>query len=131
SDGNSPIFLPGMGVQHIQSINSFGRLPSSTGGGAIYSVRAPLVNACLPQLTWQTYDADFEMARFDTDGKLQKLPVMTLRLNGVLVLDRFELPENRPNVKPEGFSPKGGTLQLRAHNEPVVFRNIWLLEKDR
>ncbi|OAI48987.1 hypothetical protein AYO44_00880 [Planctomycetaceae bacterium SCGC AG-212-F19] len=129
--GNSPVVVPGMGPHNLEIKHSFGQLPFTACCGAIYQVRSPDVNACLPPLTWQTYDVDFELARFDAEGNLQKRPVMTARLNGVLVHDRFELPETRPNSQAKGFSPKGGPLQLRDHEgDPLVYRNIWLVEKN-
>lgn len=128
SSGISCVWLQKTPETMIQTSNSFGQLPGLGGCGAmathVKGGRAPMVNASLPPFTWQTYDVDFEVARFNAEGKLQKLPVITLRHNGVLVQDRFELP-----LGSAGFSPKGGPLYLNYHDEPVVFRNIWLVEK--
>jgi hypothetical protein len=128
SSGISCVWLEKTPETMIQTAGSFGQLPHGGCCGAmaphVKGGRPPTVNASLPPLTWQTYDVDFEVARFDADRKLQKRPVITLRHNGVLVQDRFELP-----LGSAGFSPKGGPLYLNYHDEPVVFRNIWLVEK--
>ena len=59
-------------------------------------------------------------------------PRITVRLNGVLIHDDLELnkdftpaaPVNTPLVRAEG------PVFLQNHNDPVVFRNIWVVPKD-
>jgi hypothetical protein len=85
---------------------------------------------CLPPLAWQTYDVDFKAATFDAAGKRTAWPRITVKLNGVLVHENLELskdyttsaPITGPLVSPEG------PVHLQNHKNPVVFRNIWLIE---
>jgi hypothetical protein len=83
---------------------------------------------CFPPLTWQTYDIDFEAAKYDPDGSKAKNAVMTVKLNGVVVQDRVEVDDSTTAAgRKEG--PEPGPIQLQNHGNPVLFRNIWLVEK--
>jgi len=96
--------------------------------GGIYTIAKPLVNMCFPPLSWQTYDIDFEAARYDNDGRKTKNAVMTVKHNGVLIHEHVEVPSaTRAAGHPEG--PEKGPIQLQNHGNPVFFRNIWLVEK--
>ena len=82
---------------------------------------------CLPPLSWQTYDIDFEGARYDGEKKT-KNAVMTVKLNGVLVQDHVEVPHTTTAAgTKEG--PEPGPIQLQNHGNPVFYRNIWIVEK--
>ena len=61
-------------------------------------------------------------------GKKIKNAVVTLRHNGVIVLDRLEISGPTGGGKPEG--PVGGAIQLQGHGNPVFYRNIWIVPKD-
>ncbi|MDB6149539.1 MAG: petJ, partial [Chthoniobacter sp.] len=53
---------------------------------------------------------------------------MTVRHNGVLIHDRVEVPKTTTSAgRPEG--PETGPIQLQNHGNPVVYRNIWFVEK--
>jgi hypothetical protein len=88
---------------------------------------------CLPPLAWQTYDVDFTAARFDANGRRTAWPRITVKLNGVTVHDNLELnkdfttsaPLNSPLTSPEG------PVHIQNHNNPVVFRNIWIVPRGR
>jgi hypothetical protein len=82
---------------------------------------------CLPPLVWQTYDIDFEAAKFDADGKKLKNAVATVKHNGVVIHDRFEI--NGPTGGGQPEAPAPGPIQLQGHGNPVFFRNIWVVEK--
>jgi hypothetical protein len=83
---------------------------------------------CFPPLAWQTYDADFTMARFDDEGKKVKPAVATVRLNGVIVHDKYEIPKYNGGGGLADES-KPGPIFLQDHGNPVHFRNIWIVEK--
>ena len=76
---------------------------------------------------WQTYDIDFEAAKFDADGKKSKNAVITVKHNGVTIHDKVEISGPTGGGKPE--SPAGGAIQLQGHGNPVFYRNIWIVEK--
>ena len=108
-------------------LDSFGLKGLNNECGAIYSQTAPVVNICYPPLTWQTYDVDFTAASYDTTGKKINGAVVTLRQNGVMILDHVDLKGPTPGGQPE--NPNGGPLQLQGHGNPVLFRNIWVVPK--
>jgi len=128
--GNSGIYL--VGRYEVQILDSFGM--EGTEGkvqdcGAIYWQKAPNLNMCYPPLTWQTYDIDFRAVRRDDEGRKTRPAVITVRHNGVVVHDRYELSGNTGNAGryPETGSP--APISLQSHGNPVVFRNIWIVEK--
>lgn len=108
--GNSGVYIHG---KEIQVLDSFGLEGVKNECGAIYSSRAPDVNMCLPPLSWQTYDVEFKVA---PDPKTQKMANLAVVYhNGV------KIHEDIP------FSLSGG-IHLQNHGNPVVYRNIWVLE---
>jgi hypothetical protein len=112
----------------VQVLDSFGLKGENNECGGIYTVAKPKVNMCLPPLTWQTYDIEFERATFDNDGRKTKPAVITVRHNGVLIHDHVEVPKATASAgRPEG--PEPGPIQLQNHGNPVVFKNIWVVEK--
>jgi hypothetical protein len=126
--GNSGVYHSGR--WETQILDSFGLEIRDNHCGGIYSISKPLLNMCLPPLAWQTYDVDFKAATFDAAGKRTAWPRITVKLNGVLVHENLELskdyttsaPITGPLVSPEG------PVHLQNHKNPVVFRNIWLIE---
>ena len=125
--GNSGVYVQDR--YEVQVLDSFGLKGENNECGGIYTVAKPLVNLCLPPLAWQTYDIEFESAKFDNDGRKTKPAVMTVRHNGVLIHDHVEVPKATTAAgRPEG--PERGPIQLQNHGNPVFFKNIWVLEKE-
>lgn len=123
--GNSGVYH-----QHryeTQVLDAFGLEGEDNETGGIYKVAKPIVNMCLPPLSWQTYDVDFTAARYDDSGKKTANARMTVKLNGVLIHDDVEIPDKTGGGKPEG--PEPGPVYLQSHGNPVFYRNIWIVEK--
>jgi len=124
--GNSGVYL--QGSYELQLLHSFGKNIGVHDCGAIYSIRTPDVNMSFPPLSWQTFDVDYQVAKFDADGKVTQTPVVTVRHNGVVIHEKVQLPE-KPTGGGRVLSPKGGPLTLQAYGNPTAFRNIWVVEK--
>jgi hypothetical protein len=112
----------------FQILDSFGLTGENNECGGYYSFAKPALNMCLPPLSWQTYDIDFSMAQFDDEGKKSKPATATVRLNGVLVHDKYEIP-NFNGGGGQSDETKPGPIMLQDHGNPVHFRNIWIVEK--
>lgn len=125
--GNSGVYHSGR--WETQILDSFGLDGRDNECGGLYSIAKPKLNMCLPPLTWQTYDVEFTAAKFDTSGQRTAWPRITVRLNGVVIHENVELakdfttsaPLSTPLTSPEG------PIHLQQHDNPVVFRNLWLI----
>ncbi|MGK0435707.1 MAG: hypothetical protein ACJA0V_004877, partial [Planctomycetota bacterium] len=124
--GNSGVYIQGR--YECQVLDSFGLEGQQNECGGVYSIAKPIVNACLPPETWQTYDIVFTAAKF-ADGQKVADGRMTAHLNGILVHDELALTHaTTAHRRAEGTEPGG--LFLQNHGNPVVYRNIWVVEND-
>ena len=123
--GNSGVYVQGR--YEVQVLDSFGLEGKSNECGGIYKVGEPIVNMCYPPLSWQTYDIDFTAAKYDDSGNKTANARITVKHNGIVIHDDIELPKHTPGRHGEGPEPE--SLFLQNHGNPVVFRNIWVVQK--
>jgi hypothetical protein len=121
--GNSGVYLQER--YEIQILDSYGDTTlADNEAGAIYTRKAPDVNAARPPETWQTYDIWFRAARYDATGTKVEDARVTLVWNGTVVHRDFAIPGVTGGSIPEG--PSTGAIRLQDHGNAVQFRNIWL-----
>lgn len=123
--GNSGVYVQSR--YEVQVLDSFGLSGEDNECGGIYKIAKPKVNMCYPPLTWQTYDIDFVAAKYDDSGKKTSPAKITIRHNGVVIHENLELKSGTPGRLPEGPTPE--PLYLQGHGNPVVYRNIWVIQK--
>lgn len=124
--GNSGVYIQGR--YEVQILDSFGLDGVNNECGSLYQTKAPDVNMCLPPLAWQTYDIDFTAARFDASGKKSANARITVRHNGVVVQNDYEIPNKTGAGAAEG--PDSRQIKFQNHGNPVHFRNIWIVERE-
>jgi hypothetical protein len=81
---------------------------------------------CLPPLQWQTYDISFRSPRFDEEENKTDNARLTVRHNGVLVHNHFNVERKTGAGQQE--SPHPYPIRLQNHSDPVRFRNIWIVD---
>ncbi len=123
--GNSGVYQQNR--YECQVLDSFGLKGEDNEAGGIYHTAKPKLNMCFPPLSWQTYDIDFEAAKFENGEKLRHA-VLTVKLNGVVVQDHVEVPAPTPGAGLKDTA-EPGPIQLQNHGNPVFYRNIWIVEK--
>ena len=133
--GNSGVYV--QNIWEIQIVDSFGwneenrkyeRLSIFGQAGGLHEMIGPRINMSFPPLSWQTFDVEFVSARFDDKGNKMKSAMITVYHNGILIHDRYVIPSFAPGRDPVDERDKG-PLYLQDHKNPVVYRNIWLVER--
>ncbi|MHC4842573.1 MAG: 3-keto-disaccharide hydrolase [Planctomycetota bacterium] len=131
--GNSGVYF--MSNYEVQVLDSYNNDTYPDGqAAAIYGRNAPLVNASRPPGEWQTYDIVFHRPVFEND-KVVRRASFTVFHNGVLVQDHFKLQGgthwiNEHTVADYEPHPDKLPLVLQDHDNPIRFRNIWIVELD-
>jgi hypothetical protein len=121
--GNSGVFLQGR--YEIQVLDSYGfDIPGMGDCGAIYNQFAPLVNACKPPMTWQTYDVVFRAPRVSDAGVVEEPTRVTVLQNGLVIQNNIQLPGVTGGSLDEQVG-EPGPLLLQDHGHLVAYRNIW------
>jgi hypothetical protein len=122
---NSGVYLQNR--YECQVLDSFGLSGENNECGGIYTQFKPIMNMCYPPMRWQTYDMEFTPATFSGEGKKINNARATIYHNGVKIHDDIAFPKECPGGQMETDKP--GPFQLQNHGDPVVYRNIWVLEK--
>ncbi|WP_020672373.1 family 16 glycoside hydrolase [Amycolatopsis nigrescens] len=124
--GNSGVYIQER--YEIQVLESFGvTAPKTNDAGAVYTKKAPDVNAATAPRTWQTYDIEFRAARFGSDGTKVADARVTVWWNGRLVHDDVAIDGSTGAGRPEDPSP--GSIRLQDHGDPGAnprFRDVWI-----
>lgn len=123
--GNSGFYLQSR--YEVQVLDSFGLEGVENECGALYKTRRPDFNMCLPPLQWQTYDIDITSPKFDENGNKVENMRISVWHNGVLIHNNAEIPHKTGAGKKEEPFPL--PTKLQDHGNPVVYRNIWVIEK--
>jgi hypothetical protein len=124
--GNSGVIF--MGRYELQVLSSYDNPTYADGAaGALYGLYPPMVNPCLPEGEWNTYDAVFEAPRFESE-KLVKPAFLTLFFNGVMVHNRAQLLGATSRLPLATYTPHPPELpiSLQSHVGPARYRNIWV-----
>ena len=127
--GNSGVFFGPM--YELQIYDSTQKESAGLGDcGAIYQIRVPDVNAGLGTGQWQTIDLEYQAAKIGRNGFMTEKGAarVTIRLNGKLIHDDFRLSLRRNKYAAFPEEPTS-PIVLQEHGSPVMFRNIWVVEK--
>ena len=131
--GNSGVYVQGR--YEVQVLDSYGLKSKDNDCGGIYTVSAPLVNACKAPTVWQSYDIVFQAPRCE-NGKIVEAGVMTVHQNGVLIQDKVRLARKKGDKEEfvtnttaglGGDPCAPGPILLQDHGNPVQYRNVWLV----
>jgi hypothetical protein len=118
---NSGVYLAGR--HECQVLDSFGLKGENNECGGIYTIAKPLVNMCFPPLQWQTYDIEYRLATADQPAKM-----VSVLHNGVKIHENVEIKKKTTSAVDGGPDATPGPLHMQDHGNPVLYRNIWVVE---
>jgi hypothetical protein len=130
--GNSGVYLKS--AYEMQILDSFGQPAAVNTCGAVYSIMAPLVVACLPNnppLPWNIYEIEFKGSVWNTAVtpavKTQNAEFIQCALNGQIV-QRNVVVNPAAGFTQAGIpdAPGPQPLGLQDHLDLVSFRNVWV-----
>ncbi|WP_230536809.1 DUF1080 domain-containing protein [Streptomyces albidoflavus] len=109
----------------VQILDSYGDTTlADDEAGAIYTEKAPDVNAATAPETWQTYDITFRAARYDASGEKTEDARITVVWNGVTVHD--DVAVDGPTGGGAAEDPTAGAIRLQDHGSKIRYRNVWV-----
>jgi hypothetical protein len=125
---NSGVYLQGR--YEIQVLDSYMNETYANGSvGALYGIIAPdeeaQKKAVKPPEQWNTYDITFHAPRVDSDGKVTEKGRVTVKLNGVTLIDDGKFDKTTGGALNDKLGESGPIL-LQDHGNTVRYRNIWL-----
>ena len=137
SRGNSGVFLAatngkagGYEIQVLDGYNNENTTYVNGMVGSIYKEVVPLANPAKKAGEWNAYDIVWTAPTFNEDGTVKTKARVTAFLNGVLVVNNFEVQGETNYIGKHEYVKHGpAPIKLQAHgdkSEPVSFRNIWL-----
>lgn len=133
SQGNSNSGIFFMKTYELQVLDCYKTETYADGmTAAIYGQLPPLFNACLPSRQWNSYDVEWTAPRFNADGTVKSRARITVVMNGVKVQDNSEYigPSSHKKNPPYVAHADKLPIALQWHNDPVEYRNIWVVEKN-
>ncbi len=140
---NSGVYIHGN--YEVQILNSFGKEnPTQDDAGAVYGFAKPLVNACRKPGEWQVFDIRYKAPRRNEAGKIVENGTVTVWFNGKKVQNGASVGEPKSTFHPFRFGntpyldkirdqqkkTMTGPVFLQDHNNPVKFRNVWVVPSD-
>jgi hypothetical protein len=130
---NSGVYVQGR--YEIQVLDMYENKTYANGSvGALYGILAPnqeaQKRAVKPPEQWNAFDITFHSPRVDDQGKVTKKGRMTVKLNGVALIEDGEFDKNTPGELDKQLG-KAGPILLQDHQNKgggpnVRYRNIWL-----
>jgi hypothetical protein len=130
---NSGVFLQGR--YEIQVLDSYMNETYANGSvGALYGIIAPDLEAQMkavkPPEQWNAYDITFHAPRVDEKGKVTENGRVTVKLNGITLIDDGKFDKVTGGAIDEKLGEPGPIL-LQDHGNTVRYRNIWLKPLDK
>jgi len=125
ANGNSGVYIQQR--YEIQIHDSFGIAAKDYKAsfcGSLYRLKKPDQFVAKPAGEWQSYDIAFRAPVFRDNKKVYDARI-TVYQNGKLIHDDYAIPRKTGAGQPEGDSAR--PIKLQGHNNPVRFRNFWIV----